>query len=71
MIERGEELSTIEKLRRCQVGNVMRFTRDEMLTLKTLDRGNQLRSKPVPARGGVDGIEWEGWFEFDVVEGGR
>ena len=21
--------------------------------------------------GGVDGIEWEGWFEFDVVEGGR
>jgi hypothetical protein len=62
-----EQLSTIEKLRRCQIGNIMRFSRDEMRIVKAIDRGNQLRSRPIPHGDGVDGIEWECWFEFEFV----
>jgi hypothetical protein len=65
--EREGELGTMEKLRRCQQGVIQRFTRDEMRILKTLDRANEIRSRPVPVLGPVDGVEWEAWFEWQTV----
>jgi hypothetical protein len=69
----NETQSTIEKLRSIERGSVETLTRDECRILKTLDRSNQIRTKPnqraaLKDSPGVDAVElWDAWFEFQAV----
>lgn len=66
-----EKRATIDKLREMQAGNVVLFTSEEMRILKTLDRSNEIRSRPSPTGGesGVDGngLMWSAWFEWQTL----
>lgn len=63
-----ENQSTTDKLRSMQAGNVVVLSRDEARILKTLDRSNTIRTRPVRPDMSFDSKPmWEAWFEFQEV----
>lgn len=66
-----EKQSTMDKLAEMKAGNVVLFNREEMRILKTIDRANEIRTRPSPTGGdsGVDGggLMWSAWFEYQTI----